>query len=155
MIDSSLARWILVAAAIMGATGVILGSISAHGLVKILESNEMPSELIEKRVDQFEVGVRYQMYHAIALLALAAAPVGNPKSRRLTAILFCFGTVLFSGSLYVLVLTNNPKFGAITPIGGLCWIIAWLSLCWVAFRRKKHRIESEFEITANPHSTGQ
>ena len=127
MIDSSLARWILVAAAIMGATGVILGSISAHGLVKILESNEMPSELIEKRVDQFEVGVRYQMYHAIGMILVGIVSLfRNSKSLNIAGWCFWFGITLFSGLLYILVLTEIRILGAIVPLGGLSFIAGWV-----------------------------
>jgi uncharacterized membrane protein YgdD (TMEM256/DUF423 family) len=67
-------------------------------------------------------------------LALASVPFGSTSSRRWVARLFVIGLFLFSGSLYALVLSNTPILGAITPIGGLCWIVAWLMLVLVARR---------------------
>lgn len=137
MRDDTLSRWILVAAGIAGAIGVIMGSLAAHGLSDLLLKNGMPEDLIEKRVSQFDVGVRYQMYHSVALLALASIPFGSPKSRRFVAAMFFSGIFLFSGSLYALVFMDEPKLGAITPFGGLCWIIGWLGLILVAYRRRR------------------
>jgi uncharacterized membrane protein YgdD (TMEM256/DUF423 family) len=130
----SLSRRIVVCAAISGALAVILGSIGAHGLDVFLENRGHSPELITKRLDQFDVGVRYHFYHTLALLALAALPHGSPTHhgspapRHWAFRMFLAGLLLFSGSLYLLVLTNTPMLGAITPIGGLCWIFAWLLL---------------------------
>lgn len=128
VVHDSLTRQIVLCAALSGALAVILGSIGAHGLDSFLEARGHSSELISKRLDQFDVGVRYHFYHTLALLALAALPLGSPKARLWVSRMFLAGIVLFSGSLYLLVLTNTPVLGAITPIGGLCWIAAWLML---------------------------
>ena len=128
MIDHSLARQIVVAAGISGALGVILGSFGAHGLDSFLAARGLESELILKRLDQFDTAVRYHLLHSAVLLALAAVPLASPAGRRWVFWLFLSGLVLFSGSLYLLVLTNTPALGAITPLGGVCWIIAWLML---------------------------
>ena len=69
-------------------------------------------------------------------MVVSTIPYGTPMVRKIVAGLFIAGIVLFSGSLYILVLTNTPKMGAITPIGGLFWIAAWLSLVFVAQKRK-------------------
>lgn len=139
-------RWLLVVTGIVGASGVATGAFAAHGLAEFLESQAADPELIAKRLAQFDTGVRYHLLHAVALLAISVldlirvAPQANsPETagtaglvnrsalRRVTT-LFLAGICLFSGSLYLLVLTNTPWLGAITPIGGVAWIIAWLAL---------------------------
>jgi uncharacterized membrane protein YgdD (TMEM256/DUF423 family) len=84
----------------------------------------------------FEIGVRYQMYHALALLAVAIALVRLSAVRLLliSGWLFLGGTVLFSGSLYLLTLTGERWFGAITPLGGLALIIGWICLALAAWK---------------------
>ena len=134
MLDDSLSRRIIVYAAVCGASGVALGAMGAHGLDTILANQGYAAELIATRVDQFNTGVRYQLVHAISLLALAGLPYGSPASRRWVSRLFVLGVLLFSGSLYALVFTNNTKFGMVTPVGGLCWIVGWLLLLLVAKR---------------------
>lgn len=130
----SLARRIVVYAALSGALGVLLGAFGAHGLDSFLENQGHSPDLVAKRLDQFDVGVRYHLIHALALLALAALPLGSVATRQWTCRLFLAGLLFFSGSLYALVLSNTPVLGAITPIGGLCWIFAWLMLVLVARR---------------------
>jgi uncharacterized membrane protein YgdD (TMEM256/DUF423 family) len=105
--------------------GVALGAFGAHGLRGRLSADMLAT---------FEVGVRYQMYHALALLAVALAQTRRPGTL-LTAggWLFVAGTVVFSGSLYVLSLTGQRWLGAITPLGGLAFLAGWLCLaaaCW-------------------------
>ena len=134
MIDDDLSRRILITASIAGATGVILGALGAHGLEDLLAFRGIDSELIPKRVEQFDVGVRYHLIHTVALLALASVPFGKARVRRWVARLFLAGLIFFSGSLYLLVLTNVPQLGAITPIGGAIWIVAWLCLFFVAYK---------------------
>jgi uncharacterized membrane protein YgdD (TMEM256/DUF423 family) len=106
--------------------GVALGAFAAHGL---------KSRLTAELLATFEVGVRYQMYHALALLAVAWACTRWPGTV-LTASgwLFVAGTVLFSGSLYVLSLTGARGFGAITPIGGFAFLAGWLCFAWAVWR---------------------
>ena len=112
---------VIVTAAIFGMLSVIFGAFGAHALKKILSKEQLHS---------FEVGVKYQMYHAIVLLALGF----NTQSISST-IYWCFtlGIILFSFSIYGLVLSDAKgkklKFlGPITPLGGLLLIIGWLSL---------------------------
>ena len=123
---------IIVCAGICGALGVVMGSFGAHGLDTFLAARGMDQELIVKRLDQFDVGVRYHLIHSLALLALASLTMGTPGCRRWVARLFLLGLILFSGSLYALVLTNTPVLGAITPLGGLSWIAGWLLLIGMA-----------------------
>lgn len=134
MIDDSLSRRILLFAAFSGALGVLTGAFAAHGLESFLQSRGQDTELIAKRLDQFDVGVRYHLLHSVALLAIASIPFGSPSSRHWVARLFLLGVILFSGSLYALVLSDTPVLGAITPLGALSWVAGWLCLLWVARR---------------------
>jgi uncharacterized membrane protein YgdD (TMEM256/DUF423 family) len=83
----------------------------------------------------FEVGVRYQMYHAFALFIVAWAYTRWPVTLvTVSGMSFILGTVLFSGSLYLLTLSGSRWLGAITPLGGLAFLAGWLCLAWVALR---------------------
>jgi uncharacterized membrane protein YgdD (TMEM256/DUF423 family) len=133
MIDDPLSRRIIVYAGVSGALGVLLGALGAHGLETIL-IDLGHADILDKRLSQFDVGVRYQLIHSVALLALSAVPFGTPNSRRWVSRMFLLGIVLFSGSLYALVLSNVSQLGMVTPLGGLCWIAGWLMLLLVARR---------------------
>lgn len=113
-------------AAILGLLAVTLGAFGAHGLKQIV-----PPEAITT----FETGVRYQFYHALALLAAGMLFEKFPlRSIRYAGICFITGIVLFSGSLYALTLLQATStvglrgIGAITPFGGLFFIAGWLCL---------------------------
>lgn len=112
------ARTVLAMAGLTGALGVGLGAFGAHALATRL----MPADLAI-----FETGARYQMFHALALLGLGAWLDRNP-SRRLqwAARAFGLGVIIFSGSLYALVLTGHRWLGAITPLGGVALIAGWI-----------------------------
>jgi uncharacterized membrane protein YgdD (TMEM256/DUF423 family) len=105
---------------------VALGAFGAHAL-----KARLPADLLAV----FETGVRYQMAHALALLAVAWACTRWPGSAATASgWLFVAGSVLFSGSLYALSLTGTRWLGAITPIGGVAWLAAWLCLAWAAWK---------------------
>lgn len=111
--------WLL-AGILLAATAVMLGAFGAHGLKAILA----PAAL-----GTFEIGVRYQMYHGVAIVALPAlSAYVSSKWLNVVAGFFVIGCVLFSGSLYLLAVTGNGLFGPITPLGGLCFIIGWVAL---------------------------
>ena len=105
---------------------VITGAFAAHTL---------KTRLSPDMFQVFEVAVRYQMYHALGLIAVAWAT--SQWSSQLIAAsgwLFVAGIVIFSGSLYILSLTGVRWLGAITPIGGVAFIIGWGCLLWTAIR---------------------
>lgn len=105
---------------------VAAGAFGAHGL----KTRVAPDLLLV-----FETGARYQMYHALALLACAWAVTRWPGPLATTAgWLFVAGTLVFSGSLYALVLTGHRWLGAITPLGGVAFLLGWLCLAVAAIR---------------------
>jgi len=129
-------RIFAVLGAISGFVAVGAGAFGAHAL-----KARLPADLIAV----FEVGVRYQMYHALALLA-AAWLVGRSSAARPAAAagwLFVTGTVLFSGSLYLLVLSGVRWLGAITPFGGVAFLAGWACLAWAAWRGASRASEQE------------
>lgn len=128
-------RRIVIAAAICGGLGVAIGAFGAHGLPDYLSSLGGDPDLIQRRMAQFDTGARYHLIHAVALLALAGLPLSESKLRNWVARLFLIGIVLFSGSLYLLVITGVTKLGMITPLGGLSWIIGWCLLAIAALKQ--------------------
>jgi uncharacterized membrane protein YgdD (TMEM256/DUF423 family) len=110
--------WVLGCA--FGFLGVAAGAFGAHAL-----RARVPADLLAV----FETGARYQMYHALALLAVAAVASRAPTTAASAAgWLFTAGIVLFSGSLYLLALTGTRWLGAVTPFGGLCFLAGWIAL---------------------------
>ena len=109
---------------VMGAIGagvaVLLGAFGAHGL-----KSRVDPELLAV----FETGVRYQMYHALALLAVGLARVHWPSGLMSVAgWSFVVGMLVFSGSLYLMTATGARWLGAITPVGGAAFIVGWIAL---------------------------
>ena len=108
------------AGAILGGLSTALGAFGAHVL---------KDRLSEHYLNVFETAVRYQMYHALTLLALGLVATRiEGLMLKLSGVSFILGVLLFSGSLYLLVLTGQKFWGMITPIGGLALIIGWLLL---------------------------
>ncbi len=122
-----MSRRFLALGALSAGMAVALGAFAAHALKARLEAQLLAA---------FEVGVRYQMYHALALVAVGLLAERRP-SRLLGAsgALFLAGTVLFSGSLYALSLTGIRGLGAITPFGGVAFLAGWLCLAAAALKR--------------------
>ena len=111
---------------ILAGIAVGLGAFGAHGLRGILS----PEDLVT-----FETGVRYQMYHALALLGVAwAITQWETVLLEWSGWLFVLGILVFSGSLYILVLTGQRWLGAVTPLGGLALILGWVLLASAVFR---------------------
>jgi uncharacterized membrane protein YgdD (TMEM256/DUF423 family) len=121
-------RTFLLIGSILGFLGVAFGAFGAHAL---------RTRLSPEMLSVFETGVRYQMYHAFAILIVAAA-IGHLGSARLLVLAgwaFSIGVVLFSGSLYVLALTGVGILGAVTPFGGLSFLLGWACLALFAVSR--------------------
>jgi uncharacterized membrane protein YgdD (TMEM256/DUF423 family) len=122
-------RLFLALGALSAFIGVAAGAFGAHGL---------KSRLSTEMLVIFETGVRYQMYHAFALLIVAWASSRFSGSLLVTSgWLFVVGTILFSGSLYLLSLTETRWLGAITPLGGLAFLGGWLCLIWAALKNSQ------------------
>jgi uncharacterized membrane protein YgdD (TMEM256/DUF423 family) len=105
----------------LAAVGVALGAFGAHGLRPLVTP---------ERLAAFETGVRYQLVHALGVLAAAWAAHAVPEAAapRWAGALFALGVLLFSGSLYLLVWTGVTAWGAVTPVGGLAFIAGWIAL---------------------------
>ena len=118
--------------AVLAAMAVVLGSVGAHGLEDIIAGMED----IEKRLKNWDTGVRYQMAHAIGivLVGLLQRPLPHRRSCTAAALLMLVGIILFSGCLYVMSLTQMKFLGAIVPLGGLSMIVAWVLLAWAAWQ---------------------
>lgn len=115
-------------AAASGAVGVALGAFGAHGLRGTIE---------ERLMSAFETAVQYQLVHSLALLmvAILIGQLGRSLALELSAGAFMLGILLFSGSIYGLVLTDMRWLGPVTPLGGVLFIAGWLALlvgCWQA-----------------------
>ena len=115
-------------AALAGALGVALGAFGAHALRGSIEPRLM---------ETFQTAVQYQLIHALALLlvSLTMGWLGQSLSFEISAYAFMAGIILFSGSLYGLVLTEMRWLGPVTPLGGLCLIVGWLTLLGGGFRQ--------------------
>jgi uncharacterized membrane protein YgdD (TMEM256/DUF423 family) len=112
--------------AISAFVAVAAGAFGAHGL---------KSRLSAEMLAIFETGVRYQMFHAIGLFVAAWAASRYPgAAANWSGWLFVAGTILFSGSLYALSLTEIRWLGAITPLGGLAFLAGWLCLAWACLK---------------------
>lgn len=123
---------IILTAIFLGLTAIILGAFGAHALKKVLT---------EAQLQSFEVGVRYQMYHALFLLFIGVFTFLNEKERLIIFWLTISGVLFFSGSIYLLTtngITNlkTKWLGPITPIGGLLLISAWGYLFYSVLSKK-------------------
>jgi uncharacterized membrane protein YgdD (TMEM256/DUF423 family) len=128
-------RHILLAGTVLGGLGVALGAFGAHWLEGAVKQWGLePAEQL-KRLETWEVAVRYQMYHALALLTLGLLTMReNNRCLVWSARLFIIGVLIFSGCLYALVLSGIKILGAIVPIGGTCLIVAWIFLAVAAWK---------------------
>jgi uncharacterized membrane protein YgdD (TMEM256/DUF423 family) len=119
---------LILTAAIMGAVAIILGAFGAHALKKFLTDSQL---------NTFEVGVRYQMYHALFLLLIANLNFINLKEKTVIMYLVIVGVLLFSGSIYLLSTSGITKIkttflGPLTPLGGVFLIASWLYLFYIS-----------------------
>jgi uncharacterized membrane protein YgdD (TMEM256/DUF423 family) len=108
-------------ASVFGLLAIVIGTFGAHSLENILVENN--------RVETFETALQYHFYHTLALLFISVLFQYKSNSYlKWVVYLFVIGIVIFSGSLYVLALTNITLLGAITPFGGLSFIAGWIVL---------------------------
>ncbi len=117
---------LIITAALLLMTGVATGAFGAHGLKAHVGADMLAT---------WHTAVLYQLTHALGLLALAGLqPHLNRRLASAAALFLLVGILIFSGSLYVLVLSGIRMLGAITPIGGVCFIIGWLLVALAAWR---------------------
>ena len=112
----------VISAAAIACLAVVFGAFGAHGLKSLVNT---------EAVSSFEVGVRYQMYHALALLFIGLSTAIPQKAKQLVLLLFVLGIVLFSGSIYLLSLKEVLPFAVskiafLTPVGGFAFIVGWI-----------------------------
>jgi uncharacterized membrane protein YgdD (TMEM256/DUF423 family) len=122
------AKLFVVLGALAGAAAVALGAFGAHAL---------KARLTPDQLAVWQTAVQYHFWHALALVAIGiiiSAALPGSTTLRWAGWLMVAGLVLFSGSLYVLVLSGARWLGAVTPLGGTAWIAAWLLLAWAALR---------------------
>lgn len=121
------AKRMVAVGALLGGLAVVIGAFGAHGL-----KGRVAPEMLEV----FETGVRYHFYHALGIVLvglLATTTLVTQGRLQVAFVAFVAGIAIFSGSLYALVLTDTRWLGAITPIGGLAFIVGWLMLAWAAW----------------------
>lgn len=122
-------RKIAISGMIITAVTIAIGAFGAHGLRNLVDTDAL---------NTFEVGVRYQMYHALAIVLLGFVSAPN-RLKRIVFTFFVLGILFFSGSIYLLSLNavlpfDAAKIGFITPIGGLMFILGWLRWAYGLFR---------------------
>ncbi len=124
---------IIIIASIFGILAVILGAFGAHGLKRVITAGEL---------DTWQTAVQYQFYHTLALLFLATFSRFRSRTINAASWFFTIGILLFSGSLYLLSakdllnITNVSILGPMTPIGGLFFILGWVSLLVATIKNK-------------------
>ena len=122
-----MARHFLGIGALSAFLAVAAGAFGAHALRDLVPAD---------RLVTWETAARYQIYHALGLMVVAyLAAQKDAGLARLVGWLFVGGTLLFSGSLYLLTLTGITWLGAITPLGGVAFLAGWLALAWSVWRR--------------------
>ncbi len=146
----SSAKFWLTSGAILAGLGVALGAFCAHGLDRLLKNVYSPEDVRTiagltvpatwKYLQDFKTGAEYQLTHSLALLVVGLlARDGSRRSLTIAGWSFLLGIVLFSGSLYVLAVTGVKAWGAITPLGGILFLVGWSSLGIAACRQQRDR----------------
>jgi uncharacterized membrane protein YgdD (TMEM256/DUF423 family) len=146
-------RHFLILASVLGFIGVAAGTFGAHGLEEIIKSNgaaetfareatpQSKQDATQRLLENFNTGVRYNMYHALALLAVAWISAHTReyrhKSPTVAGWAFVIGVILFSGSLYVMAVTGLRWLGMITPIGGVSFLIGWTMLGFTGLKMNR------------------
>lgn len=121
-------RWLIATGAVFAGIGVAAGAFGAHGLRSLLAPDMLAV---------YETAVRYQMYHAFGLIVAGIVAHFHPsRLLRMAGWMFVLGILIFSGSLFLLILANIRWLGALTPVGGLCFIAGWVLLTAGVIRQK-------------------
>src|SRR3954467_1136588 len=115
-------RFALLAGALLAASGLLLGAFGTHGLRAMLSPEAL---------GWWQTAVQYQMWQAIGLVAIGAAPIART---RWSAGMLAAGTIIFSGSLFLMALSGARWLGAVTPVGGVLMIAGWICLAWSLVR---------------------
>jgi uncharacterized membrane protein YgdD (TMEM256/DUF423 family) len=118
-------RCLMIAAALAGLTGVLAGTFAAHGL-----REHLPPD----RLAIFHTGVQYHLVHAMAVVGVAVAARTGLRLVMVAGWAMLTGMMIFSGSLYLLAVTGQRWLGMVTPVGGVCFIVAWALLALAAWR---------------------
>ncbi len=122
-------RWILIAASISGFFGVAVGAFGAHGLPAKLKASGLDEAIISKKLDQCEIGVRYQLIHTVTIVALGLSSLTRTTGlARAACGMFFAGILLFSGGLYSISFLDFLGHWSIVPMGGLMFLIGWILL---------------------------
>ncbi len=112
---------------ILALSAVLFGAFGAHALRETLSAHDS--------IQTWETAVRYQMWHALALILLSMISLSKPIPK-MTGPCFLVGTLLFSGSLYGLALDGPKWLGPVTPVGGLCLMMGWMLLAYSSYKNK-------------------
>lgn len=122
-----MAKLFITLASVSGMLAVVLGAFGAHAL---------KARLDDYSLGVWETAVQYHFYHALALLAVGIVALGQPQSTllRSSGWLFVVGTLIFSGSLYLLAVSGTRWLGAVTPLGGLAFIGGWACLAVASWK---------------------
>jgi uncharacterized membrane protein YgdD (TMEM256/DUF423 family) len=137
-------RWIVIGSLLAG-LAVATGAFAAHGIYDVFERQYRNAEprqvngemlpLAQKYLRDFKTAAEYQMYHGLAILAVGLLALQRPcRTLDAAAVCFLLGTILFSGSLYLLTLTNVRILGAIVPMGGVLFLVGWGLLAGAAWK---------------------
>lgn len=122
-------NWIMIAAGLLGFSAIALGAYGDHGLRGSLDADTMRS---------FETAIRYQLFHAIALLAISVGTLSMQSKRLLwVGIVMLAGTIIFSGSIYASVIMDMPDATKAAPFGGITLMASWLILVWAGFNKPR------------------
>ncbi len=122
----------LVVAGVSGALAIAMGAFGAHGL----ESTLAEAADGARRLEWWKTAAHYHLIHSLALVGVAWLRGHGPRRAVTVAgISFVAGIVLFSGSLYLMTLTDVRALGAVTPFGGTAFIVGWAAMAWAGFRR--------------------
>ncbi len=123
------ARRSLAIGAALGLLGVAAGAFGAHALRDAVSARDL---------EIWQTGAHYQQLHALVLVAIGMGVRAPGRALAVAAVLFTLGVVVFSGSLYAMVLGGPRVLGAVTPLGGLCFMVGWAALAVHAMSGRSH-----------------